>query len=232
MLNLSLLIYVGIWVTGIGMSAVGIEMTMNPPTDKTKWRYRATFIFMGLTFFCLEVWQYARVESESKRLAHEHQEEQLRNEGNLKYMQGQLDSQNKLLTALTANSDPKQVAQLLTGMNTKRSTLKKETLLLCSEMESWAKQYSKTHPFPNSVDPTKATAKEQEAQNTWIQTSNHEYFTRFGPRALAIVQQYGAKGVDVRMIEQQSSYGYIPGDLVPKLRAFANRLDESGNLKD
>lgn len=233
MVNIDLLISVGIWVSGVGMSAVGIEMTINPPSEKkAKWGYRAVFIVMGLIFIGLGVWQFDRADKDSKRLAHEHQEEQVRNEGNIKYMEGQLDTQSKLLSALTANSDPKQVAQLLAGINARRSTLKQETLALCSEMETWMKERQKAHPFPNSADPKKTTTQEQEAQNAWWQSFNNDYYARFGPRVLAIVQQYGAKGLDVRMFEQQAGWGYIANDAVLKLRAFANRLDEKGNLKN
>jgi len=231
MVNVDLVISVGIWATGVGMSAVGIEMTLNPPSEKTKWGYRGAFILMGVVFVGLGVWQFDRTEKESKRLATEHQQEQLRNEGNIKYMQGQLDSVNKLLAGLTANSDPKQIATLLAGMNVQRSTLKKDTFVVCSEMEQWTKDRLKTHPFPSAADPAKATQKEIEAQNAYWQSFTSDYYTRFGPRVLAIVQQYGAKGVDVRAIEQQATYGYMPNDIVIKLRAFANRLDDNGNLK-
>jgi hypothetical protein len=232
MVNIDLLISVGIWITGVGMSAVGIEMTINPPSVTTKWAYRGAFILMGVAFIGLSVWQFDRADWESKRLAGEHLQEQLRNEGNIKYMQGQLDSVNKLLAGLTDNSDPKQIALLLSGMNVQRSTLKKNTLAICSEMEQWQKERLKTHPFPNPADPTKPTPKEQDAQNLYWQNFTNDYYTRFGPRVLSIVQQYGAKGVDVKMIEMAASNGYMPNNIVLQLRAFANRLDENGNLKN
>jgi hypothetical protein len=231
--NVDLLISVGIWVAGVGMSAVGIEMTINPPNQPRKiWLYRGSFIVLGIAFVGLSIWQFDRADKESKRAATEHQQEQVRSEGNIKYMQGQLDTQNKLLGMIATNSDPKQVASLLAGMNAQHSTLKKDTLAVCSEMEQWVKQRMKKTPLPEIATPTKPTTKEIEAQNTYWQQFNNDYYIRFGPRVLAIVQQFGAKGVDVKMIEQQTSYGYLPNNIIAQLRAFANRLDENGNLKD
>jgi len=231
MVNVDLLISVGIWISGVGMSAVGIEMTINPPSEKTKWWYRGAFIVMGLAFIGLGVWQFDRADKESKRLAGEHQQEQLRNEGNLNYMQGQLDTQNKLLAALTANSDPKQIAVLLAGMSPRGSTLKRDTHAICLEIEQWWTLRQKKDPPPTIAIPGKPTQKENDDQTAYWQKLNNEYYTRFGPRVLAILQQYGAKGVDVRMLEQSASYGYMPQNIVLELRSFANRLDDSGNLK-
>jgi hypothetical protein len=229
MVKVDLLISVGIWVTGVGMSAVGIEMTINPPSDKTKWWYRAAFIVMGIAFVGLGVWQFDRTDKETKRLAADHQQEQLRNEGDIKYMQGQLDTQNKLLAGVVANSDPKQLAALLRGSATDKSTLKKRTIVLCSDIEAWAKKQS---PPPSTAIPGKPTQKEQEDQNAFFQKQMNEYYQRFGARALSIVQEYGGKGiVDVRTIEIQAESGYLPNDLVVRLRAFANRINDDGTLK-
>jgi hypothetical protein len=147
-------------------------------------------------------------------------------------MQGQLDTQNKLLAALTANSDPKQIAALLAGMNVQRSTLKKETIAICSEMEQWSKERLKNNPPPTIAIPGKPTQAENDALNAYWQKLNGDYYTRFAPRTLAILQQYGAKGIDVRMLEQQASYGYMPQNIIFELRSFANRLDDNGNLKN
>jgi hypothetical protein len=226
--SVDLLISVGIWVAGVGMSFVGIEMTIHPPSDKNKWLYRGTFILMGITFVGLSVWQFDRTDKENKRLAVTHQEEQLRNEGNIKYMQGQLDSQNKLLGTVVANSDPKQLAALLRGAATDKSTLKRRTLALCSDIESWSK---KQPPIPPIAIPGKPTQKELEDQNAYVTKLNNDYFQRFGIRALGMIQEYGAKGFDVRMMEQTAQYGYLPNNLCTQLRAFANRLNDDGTVK-
>ena len=83
MVNVDLLVSVGIWITGIGMSGVGIEMTINTPTDKTKWWYRGAFVVMGLAFVGLGIFQFDRADGTAKAAAHDHTEEQIRNEGSL-----------------------------------------------------------------------------------------------------------------------------------------------------
>jgi hypothetical protein len=117
MLNVDLLISVGIWFSGVGMSAVGIEMTINPPTaDSTgnkKWWYRSTFIVLGLAFIGLSIWQSDRLQQKEIVASSQHQTEQVRNEGNLKYMQGQLDSINKVLGTISGNNSPQQTAAIL-----------------------------------------------------------------------------------------------------------------------
>ncbi len=113
MVNPDLLISVGIWVSGVGMSAVGIEMTVRPPNEQSKWWYRGIFISLGLMFVGLGVWQFDRADKESKRQAEAHQQEQLRNEGNLKFVQGQLDSISKVLGTLSSNSNSSQTLAAL-----------------------------------------------------------------------------------------------------------------------
>jgi hypothetical protein len=228
MANVDLLISVGIWVTGVGMSALGIEMTINPPSDKNKWLYRGIFILLGVAFVALSVWQFDRTDKENKRAAFEHQQEQLRNEGNIKYMQGQLDTQSKLLGMVVTNSDPKQLAVLLRNSAADKSTLKKRTLALCADIESWSK---KQPPFPPIAITGKPTQKELEDQNAYATKFNSDYFQRFGIRALGMIQEYGAKGFDVRMMEQTAQYGYLPNNLCTQLRAFANRLNDDGTMK-
>jgi hypothetical protein len=106
MINADLAISVGIWGTGVGMSAIGIEMTINPPTNITKWWFRAIFIALGLAFVGLSIWQFARTEREDKRKTIEHEQEQLRNEGNLKFMQGQLYSIQSIVADMSKSGLP------------------------------------------------------------------------------------------------------------------------------
>jgi hypothetical protein len=116
--NLDTVVSVGIWASGIGMSAVGVEMTINPPGDHKwlKWRYRVTFIALGIIFIGFSLWQNDRTEWEKKREADNRTQEQLTNEGNQRYMQGRLDSMSKMLGTLVTNSDPKQLANALRAL--------------------------------------------------------------------------------------------------------------------
>ncbi|SPF47417.1 exported hypothetical protein [Candidatus Sulfotelmatobacter kueseliae] len=151
---------------------------------------------------------------------------------NEQYTKGQLDTMNRILGSIASNSDPKQTAVLLQGLLSTKSTLKKETISICAELERWQKGWQIKNPFPNPADPQHATGKEIEAQNAYWQKFSNESFARFGPRLLAIIQRYGAIGVDVRMMEQQMTYGYVPPDVINKLRAFANRVNDDGSLKN
>jgi hypothetical protein len=165
MFTADLLISVGIWVSGVGMSAVGIEMTINTPNDKTKWFYRGTFIVLGVAFIGLGVLQFDRADQEGKTQA-------------------------------------------------QKSTIKKDTLTLCSEMDQWLKDRLKSAPPPTIAIPGKATQAENDAQNAYWLRMQSDYYTRFASRALALLQQYGAKGVDVRALEQQASNGFMPQNII------------------
>ena len=119
MVNLDLAISVGIWVSGVGMSAIGIEMTIRPPTDQhanRKWVYRWLFIGLGIAFIGLGAWQFDRNDQKEQTQQHENTQEQIRNEGNIKYMQGQLDSINKVLASLSSNSNSNQTAAILKSL--------------------------------------------------------------------------------------------------------------------
>ena len=152
---------------------------------------------------------------------------------NEQYTKGQMDTMNRILGTIANNSDPKQTAVLLQGLVSTKSTLKKETISACVEFGRWQKGWQvKNPPPPNPVDPQHPTPKEIDAQNTYWKIFSTESFARFGPRLLAIIQRYGAIGVDVRMMEQQMTYGYVPQDVLIKLRAFANRVNDDGTLKN
>lgn len=113
MAHLDLYISICIWVSGIGLSVVGIEMTITPPTaDKPnrKWTYRGIFALLGLTFVGASLWQQVRDDYKKQQAEAQHTEELIRNEGNSKYTQGQLDSITKILDSLVKNSTPNSVA--------------------------------------------------------------------------------------------------------------------------
>src|SRR5258708_7514868 len=178
------------------------------------WYWVAGFVFLFMVSMILALVQQVRSSAQQQAAEQKAQQTERRSRGDIKDTQGQLDTMNRVLGNLASNSDPKQTALLLQGLLSTKSTPKKESLAISFEMEQWTKERQKAHPFPNAADPAKATAKELEAQNTYWQNFSTEYYVRFGPRVLAIVQQYGAKGVDVKMIEQQASYGYMPSDIV------------------
>jgi hypothetical protein len=151
---------------------------------------------------------------------------------NEQYTRGQLDTMNRILGSIANNSDPKQTAVLLQGLLSTKSTLKRETISICAELDRWQKAWQIKNPFPNRVDSKHTTAQEMDAANAYWQKFSNESFAKFGPRLLALIQRYGAIGVDVRMMEQQMTYGYVPQDVLNKLRAFVNRVNDDGTLKN
>lgn len=159
MVNVDLLISVGIWFAGIGMSAVGIEMTIHPPVEGTnrKWWYRGAFAGLGLSFIALSVWQLARQTQKENASSNLHQAEQIRNEGNLKYMQGQLDSIKLVLGSISTNSTPQQMATILRNVLPHIDTSEKSAL----EKMNAKELQTKVIEFANSM---------REFSARWLQT--------------------------------------------------------------
>ncbi len=110
MVNVDLLISTGVWLSGLGMTALGLEMTGDSKAPNRKAIYRTLFGVLGVTFLWLSYMQSDRADRAAREMARQHQEEQIRTEGEVKYTQGQLDSVSKVLGILASNSDPKQVA--------------------------------------------------------------------------------------------------------------------------
>jgi len=139
------------------MSAVGIEMTINPPTEGTnkKWWYRSTFITLGLAFVGLSIWQSDRLERKEAIASSQHQAEQVRNEGNLKFVQGQLDSINKVLGNMSNSNNPQQTAAMLKELlphidTSAKSALEKmrpkdlrsKVIEFANQMREWSSRHS------------------------------------------------------------------------------------------
>jgi hypothetical protein len=118
MVNVDLLISVGIWASGVGMSLVGIEMTINPPSDKSKWWYRSSFALLGLVFVGLSILQFDRTDKEAKRQSRIRQEERLQDVGNTRETQGEIRGIYDVLNKLSANSDPTKTQALLARFKT------------------------------------------------------------------------------------------------------------------
>jgi len=233
LLNILLAVVVPGLMALIGGALAARALPTEPGKKNSEmWYWICGFVFLFLVSVVLAFVQQVRSSTQQQLAEEKTAQAELKSTGDIKYMQGQLDTTNKILGIVAANSDPKQTASLLQGLLATKSTLKKETLAVCSEMEQWTKERLKTNPSPTVADPTKPTPKESEAQNAYWQKFSYDYYVRFGPRVLAIVQQYGGKGIDVKAIEQQASYGFMPQNIIVELRAFANRLDDNGNLKN
>jgi hypothetical protein len=226
-------ILIAVVVPGLMAVLGGILAAKALPTEPGKkngqmWFYVLVFVFLFLISVGLAFVQQIRSTAQQRAADEKAARAELKSTGDIKFVQGQLDTMNRVLGMVAANSDPKQLAILLRGVAPDKSTLKKRTLALCSDIESWSKKQS---PFPSTAVPGKPTQKEIEDQNAYATKVNNDYFQRFGTRALGIIQEYGAKGFDVRMMEQSAQYGYLPNNLVIQLRAFANRLNDDGTMK-
>jgi hypothetical protein len=103
-----LVIFVGIILSGVVMTGLGLEMTGDPNASKRKGLYRLLFIGLGSVFIGLSVWQFVRADTAANRSERERHEADLRNKGNFKYQQGQLDTMTKILHDLSVSSTPQQ----------------------------------------------------------------------------------------------------------------------------
>ena len=108
-----LLIFISTLLLGVLMTLVGLEMAGDKNVVERKRRYRWIFGCLGVAFMILSIFQFVRSDGAAKRAEQERHAAELRNEGNFKYQQGQLDTTNKILAEMAKNSDPKQIATAL-----------------------------------------------------------------------------------------------------------------------
>ena len=113
MVNVDLMISTGLWLSGLGMTGLGLEMTADRKASDRKWSYRIAFGLLGMTFIALSYMQSERADRYSRELVSKHQEEQIRNEGNIKFVEGQLETMTAVLHGLAGTSDPKQIVAAL-----------------------------------------------------------------------------------------------------------------------
>jgi hypothetical protein len=150
--TMDLWIGVGIWMCGVGMALVGIEMTITPPVaerQKLKWIYRGAFVVLGAAFIALNVWQTERISTRETSERSLHEQEQRHSEGEIKYMQGELDSINRVLGVLATNSSPQQLASALRAatiaridnrpalQRTSNGKLRKSVLAFCRQLRGF-----------------------------------------------------------------------------------------------
>jgi hypothetical protein len=81
-----------------------------------KWGWIAIFMFLFLVSVVLAFVQQVRATHAQQVSDDKAHQLEVKNTGDVKYMQGQLDSINKVLGTLSANSDPKQTASILRGL--------------------------------------------------------------------------------------------------------------------
>jgi len=132
MAHLDLAISLVILISGIGMTAVGIEMTINPPNAINKWWYRAIFLALGIVFVCSSRWQENRSDQRHTSEQVAHAQEQANYEAHLEYVQGQLDSMTKILGTLAANSSRQSLVAAIRAALPKTDSKSKDDLLVLS----------------------------------------------------------------------------------------------------
>lgn len=117
LLNILLAVVVPLLMAALG----GILAAKTLPSEvgklnPEKWLWIASFIFIFLVSVVLGFVQQVRSTAQEKQTETKAHEKELRDSGEIKYMQGQLDSIGKIMSNLSSGSDPKQTAAILKGI--------------------------------------------------------------------------------------------------------------------
>jgi len=215
--NIDLLISTGLWLSGLGMTGLGVEMTLDRRAPERKMVYRFAFCALGAIFIALSYKQSDISEKRARELAEKHQQEELRSEGNVKYVQGQLDSVNKVLGILAANSDPKQVAAALNGILPKtiasaptglqppaiermtNKQLRDQIIDFCGQLRQFVKQQDDRETTANnSFREQERAAKDQTERQKLFQEEIHSFEYRHNQMKYDFNSKYKASAIMYR----------------------------------
>jgi len=112
-------------------------------------------------------------------------------------------------------------------------SLKSRALDAASEYERFFRERAKHAPTctqTSGMSPEEQRATLEPCTKYYFETMG-EYQQRFAPNVMAIVEEFRAKGVNVRDIENCAPQGFCGITISVQLRAFASRLDAKDNIK-
>jgi len=138
------------------------------------------------------------------------------------------------INALTAElGEEKQKNAALIDKIPKETSLKIQALQAANQLERFFQRRAKHQP--SCTQTSTMTPEEQRAAIEPCTKYNFEtmieYSERFAPQIMAMVEQFRAKGMSVRDIENCVPQGWCGIAISVQLRAFAARLDAKDNVK-
>jgi hypothetical protein len=156
------------------------------PTEPGKknlemWYWISGFMFLFLFSIILAFVQQIRATAKERATEQKTQQVELRSRGEVKYMEGQLDTMNRVLGTLATNSDPKQNALLFKALLSASSTSKRDPVSLgnlalrCSELANnimrFAANQQNEEPYRGGRD----------RRNAWIKTTDERFRGSYYP---------------------------------------------------
>jgi hypothetical protein len=144
------------------------------------------------------------------------------------------DRLRKPVTKLTAElEEEKQNNAILSAKVPSEVSLKNRALQTANEYERFFRKRAKHAPSctqTSTMSPEEQRAAIEPCTKYTFVTMN-EYGQRFAPEIMAMVEEFRAKGINVRDIENCAPQGWCGIAISVQLRAFAARLDVKDNVK-
>jgi hypothetical protein len=140
----------------------------------------------------------------------------------------------KPVTELTAElEEEKQKNALLSARVPSEVSVKNRAVHMANELERFFQKRAKHQPTcvqTSTMSPEEQRVVIEPCSKYNLETMN-EYAWRFAPEIMAMVEEFRAKGINVRDIENCAPQGWCGIAISVQLRAFAARLDAKDNVK-
>lgn len=199
------------------MAYMGVHVTLHPPGEENKGRWRAGFIVVAVIACVLIGIQAYRAHRSSEDL------------------QAEIAKQGTDIKAEIHKEGDRPVKVEIRQPPTPepQDSLRKRALQLAKETDTFWQQRQKSAPgyiVTNKMTPEEQQAKMAPAQAYMAETTRL-WGQRFAPNVMGLVQEFKAKGLDVSSVESCAPYGFCQTPIWLELRMLAGRLDAQGNVK-
>jgi hypothetical protein len=177
------------------------------------WGWSFGFMFFFVSSVILAFVQQVRITSKETAAEEKTHQSELRSTGEIKYMEGQIDTMNRALGTLAANSDPKQNALLFKALLSASITPKRDTASLgnlasrCDKLSKDILQFVVNQNFHEPI------YKLQEKRKIWAKENEDEFRKYYYPEAKNI--QQALKGLNFEDAELNRIMGQLekPSDV-------------------
>jgi len=194
-----------------------------PPEDKKRemWIWILGFLFFFVLSIPLAFWQQVRSTNQQGAVEKAAASERLEARGEIKYLQGQIDTTNKILGTLVSNSDPKQIAliwksliQAALGQSSRepKLSLGQEGLHLANEMQQWWKQKQTEEESDRRI---LSQVPQSNVMNVFRSQLASEWKENFSARADAYLSKVKREQADIAVAESLEFECRVGGNMMP-----------------
>jgi hypothetical protein len=145
------------------------------------WYWISGFVFLFVLSIILVFVQQIRLTNKETAAEERAHQSELHSNGEIKYMQGQLETTNRVLGTLATNSDPKQTALLFKALLSATSTPKKDAVSFGNLALRCDKLSKDIHQFVVNQNNQEPVPKRPENHKAWVKANDEEFRKSYYP---------------------------------------------------